>query len=114
MMPEERQLLFERATGVDHAVEPIRLATLHVDEAVLVDVVAPDEVFVFQGRRRVLGVQKLFDSSFVALSGISLDLLPAGAESCAAKQVCHQCKVFFIHGTPLARLSGIADVPHYT
>ena len=57
MMPEERQLLFERAAGVDHTVEPVCLAAFHVYETVLVDVVAPDEVFVFQGRRRVLGVQ---------------------------------------------------------
>ena len=115
VVPEERELFFQRAPGVDHPVEPVCLAALHVNEAVLVDVIAPDEVFIFKSGRRVLRVKQFLNRCLVALRSVFFDFLPACSESGAAKKVRHQREITVRHGTLLI-LSQVkrSDEPHYT
>ena len=104
VMPEERYFLFQRATGVNHAVEPVSLAAFHVDETVLVDVVAPYEIFIFEGRWCVLRMKQFFDSCFVALRGVAFKFPTACAKSGAAQQMRHQREICVSHGVlPLLR-----------
>ena len=55
-MPEQGDLFLQRSPCIDHAVQPIRLAAIDEHQAVLVHVVAPDEIFVFESGWTILGM----------------------------------------------------------
>ena len=84
-VPEQGQLLLQRAAGVDHPVDEVRLAAIDDEQAVLVDVVAADEVFVLERGRHVLGVEQLLDGGFVAHFGVAVQFVGGCAKAGAAQ-----------------------------
>ena len=87
-VPEEGYLLLQRTLRVNHAVKPVGLGTLDEHEAVLVDVVAPEQGIV--PRRGVFGVQQAFDGGFVPGSHAIFQFFMGCAESGPPHQVSNE------------------------
>ena len=84
MVPEEGNLLFQRAASVNHAVQPVSLTAFDINQAVLVDMVAPDEVFIFQRGWSVLRMEQFFNCRLVAFGYVTLYFLTTSTKSGAA------------------------------
>ena len=91
MVPEERDLLFQRAFAVDHAVDP----RADVDLRSFAAEVALQDILV--GGRAALRLHQILDDLVVPLLGVRLQLLSACAKAGPAQQVGNQAQIMIRH-----------------
>ena len=86
-MPEEGDLLLKRTAGGGHPVQPLHGRWVGNAGLVNVDVVPSD--YVVAEALCVLRIEQLFHRLLVTPGQTLLELIPGGAESCAAHQMRH-------------------------
>ena len=92
MLPEKGNLLFQGTLGADHPVHPVAVEALQGGSTAGGGEVPVNEILIEW--RLVFRAEQLFNRCFLTLRNVSLQFFPGSAETGAAHQVGHQCKVF--------------------
>ena len=90
-VPEQGHLFLERVLGLDHAVDPVRIASRAISEVRLVDEIPADEVgwhYVGAG-----GIQQLIDGGVVPQFHISTKLVSCCAKAGPPHQMGHELQI---------------------
>src|SRR5262245_28314654 len=96
-MPEECDLLFQRALGRDHAIHPGGSSGIKLAELRLVYVVATDEVL---GHGLwIAWVEQFLHHRLIALGRRGLEFIPRRPKPGAAQQMRHERHILLMHAT---------------
>ena len=90
VMPEQRHLLFQRATCVDHVVQPLGRPRKWSWPSRLGGRDIPEQEMVIGSRNAIRRIDQLFDGCLVTLRGAPFNLVTGRSESGASHEVRHQ------------------------
>src|SRR5262249_38681627 len=89
-VPEQGDLFLQGPPRIDHAIQPVGLTAIDEHQAVLVHVIAPDEIFVSESRWSVLRAQQLLYRRLIPLSYVAFQFFSGSAKTGSTWQVSHQ------------------------
>ena len=95
-VPEERDLLFQRALGRDHAMQPGSSGGVKLAELRLIYVVATDDIL---GHGLWIAGLEFFDHRLVALGDRGLEFITRRTKPGAAQQMRHERHILLRHAS---------------
>jgi hypothetical protein len=94
-VPEERNLLLQRACGRDHAIQPGGSCGVKLAELRLVYVVATDDVL--RHDLWITGVKQFLEHRLIAFCDSGFEFITRRTKPGAAQQMRHECHVLLMH-----------------